>query len=89
MFHPETEYRGGIVVADFLLLGVEANALPDYGLVGGAGCAPDCEGHFEADGWGGFCARVPVEVCGSAGVIWRIVPGLCIVREVLWGRESG
>lgn len=76
MFHPETEYRGGIVIAYFLLLGIEAHALPNYSFVGGAGCAPDCEGHFEADGWGSFGAHVFVEIRRGAGVIGGMVPGI-------------
>lgn len=75
MFHPKTEYGRGIVVSDFLLFGVEAYALSNYGFVGGAGCAPDCEGHLEADGWDGFGARLFVEVCRGAGVVGGIVPG--------------
>ena len=49
MFHPETEYGRGMVIAHFLFLGVETDALTDDGGFGACG-APDCKGHLEADG---------------------------------------
>ena len=56
MLHPETEHRRRMVVADFLLLGIEAHALADDGRFRARG-APDGERHLEADGQdalGGF-----------------------------------
>lgn len=38
-----------MVVSNFLLFGIEADALADDGGFGAVG-APDCVGHFEADG---------------------------------------
>lgn len=38
-----------MVVADFLLLGVETHTLTDYDLLRFAVRAPYCEWHFEAD----------------------------------------
>lgn len=49
MLEPEAENGRAVVVADFLLLGVEAHALPDYGGFG-TGRAPDGEGHLETHG---------------------------------------
>lgn len=49
MFHAETKNRGRVIVSDFLLLGVEAYALPDNRRLR-TGSTPDCEGHFKADG---------------------------------------
>ena len=48
MFHTEAVDRRGVVVADFLLLGIEPYTLAyDGGLRTGG--APNGEGHFEAD----------------------------------------
>jgi len=49
MFHAEAVDRRREVVSDFLLLGVEPDALPDdCGF--GTGAAPYCERHLEAHG---------------------------------------
>ena len=48
VFHAKAVNRRGVVIADFLLLGVEAHALSDDGLVRFAGRAPDRERHLEA-----------------------------------------
>ena len=69
-----------MIVSNFLLLGVEANALAnDSGF--GAGSAPDRKGHFEADcedALTGFaCTRaegvLAGELVGGGGafVLWR------------------
>ena len=48
MFHPKAKNGSGVVIADFLFLGVEANTLADDGRLR-ASTAPDGKGHFEAD----------------------------------------
>lgn len=53
MLDAETPDGGGVVIAYFLLLGVEAHALPDD-LFGRAGRAPDGEGTFETHGKDSF-----------------------------------
>jgi hypothetical protein len=58
MFHAKTVDGRGVVIADFLLLGIEANALTDDGLVRFAGCAPYGEWHLESDDEGAFCVEV-------------------------------
>ena len=50
MFESEAKYWCAEVVADFLLLGIEADALADDGRVGTAGGTPYGKGEFEADG---------------------------------------
>lgn len=48
MFHAKAEDRRRVVVADLFLLRIEADSLTDDGRLG-AGSAPYCKGHFEAD----------------------------------------
>ena len=50
MFECEAKYGCAEVVADFLLLGIEADALADNRRVRLTGGAPNGEGEFEADG---------------------------------------
>ena len=50
MFESKAKYRCAEVVADFLLLGIEADALANDRRVGTAGGAPYGEREFEADG---------------------------------------
>lgn len=51
-----------MIVPDFFLLGVEADSLSNYRLMGLAGCAPYCKGHFESND---ECAG-GVEVAGAS-----------------------
>lgn len=79
MFESKPPDRGGMVHPHLRLLGIEADALCDYGFRM-AGCAPDCEGEFEADCGGclevfglGLASR---RRCGGeSGVeeVWRVV----------------
>ena len=69
MLEPETPYRRRVVISNLLLLGVEPHTLPDD-LLWLAGCAPDGEGAFEADGQDPFglqFARAAPEGVAFAG----------------------
>ncbi|KFY42760.1 hypothetical protein V495_04353 [Pseudogymnoascus sp. VKM F-4514 (FW-929)] len=66
MFNPKRPDRGRVVHPNFLLLGVETHALPDYGGFG-AVRAPDWEGHFEAHGED---AEVGFGAAGAEGVLF-------------------
>ena len=48
VFHAKAVNRRGVVIADFLLLGVEAHPLADDGLVRFTRRTPDRERHLEA-----------------------------------------
>ena len=73
MLHAERPYRRAVVVADFLLFGVEAHALADDGGFGAVG-APDGKGHFEAHGEDalvGFAGSV-AEGMSEGGQSWGL-----------------
>ena len=84
-----------MVVSYFLLLGVETDALADYG-GWGAVVAPYGEGEFEADGQdalgdlvGAFAERVRgvVEARGVRGVRRVVPPHVEALHRGGWGRE--
>lgn len=68
--HAEAVDGGGVVVADFLFFGIEADALADDDglvvVVGGACVAPHSKGHLEADGEDAFALEA--RGAGAEGV---------------------
>ena len=58
MFDAKAVDRGGIVVPDFLLLGIEPDSLADDGFVRLARRTPDSERHFETDDQRAGCVEV-------------------------------
>ncbi len=88
MLHAKTKDWGGMVVSNFLLLGIEADPLPNDSRFGTGG-APDSEGHFEADGedsLAGFASPVAESMSIYVQQRRREVVRLSILAGKLIGR---